>query len=81
MSARKFNTKANARNATVLKQVTSLRNTKQMSWKAIGQKLDIAPRTARRIFQEANGTGSHHGLLPGKGGRRPVQVVEEVAAA
>lgn len=51
------------------RKVTRMRNKDQMSWAEIGKALEIAPRTARRLFQEANGVGSHHGLLPGKGGR------------
>ena len=58
-------------------QVVRMRTKGQMSWAAIAAELDIAPRTARRLFQEKQGVGTHHGLLPGKGGRRPVQ---EVAA-
>ena len=72
MAARKFTTKTGARNGNVLKQVVNLRDKKEMSWAAIAAELDIAPRTARRLYQEKNGVGSHHGLLPGKGGRRPV---------
>ena len=72
MAARKFTTKTGARNASVTLKVTQLRDKKEMSWAAIAAELDIAPRTARRLYQERNGVGSHHGLLPGKGGRRPV---------
>lgn len=66
---RKFTTKAGTRSAKVLTQVTNLRDKKFLSWAAIAEQLDIAPRTARRIYQEKNGIGSQHGLLPGKGGR------------
>lgn len=77
---RKFTTKAGARNASVLKRVVSLRDNGENSWAAIADTLEIAPRTARRLYDEAKGQkGAHHGLLPGKGGRRPVQVAEEVA--
>lgn len=69
--ARKFATKTGARSGNTLKRVTSLRK-QGNSWATIAQRLGIAPRTARRIYDEANGEGSHHGLLPGKGGRRPV---------
>jgi hypothetical protein len=57
----------------VSRKVTSMRLKKGLSWAEIAKELEIAPRTARRIFQEKNGVGSHHGLLPGKGGRRPVE--------
>ena len=53
-------------------QVVRMRTKDQMSWADIAAALEIAPRTARRLFQEKQGQGSHHGLLPGKGGRRPV---------
>jgi DNA-binding transcriptional regulator YhcF (GntR family) len=38
----------------------------------IGNELGVAPRTARRLYDELKGAGAHHGLLEGKGGRRPV---------
>lgn len=56
----------------ITRKVTSMRNKRGLSWAEIAKELEIAPRTARRLFQEKNGVGSHHGLLPGKGGRRPV---------
>lgn len=77
-ATRKFATKAGTRNGNVLRQVTAMRNAGN-SWATIAAKLEIAPRTARRIFQEKNGAGSHHGLLPGKGGRRPVAKAEVAA--
>lgn len=77
-ATRKFANKAGARNGNVLRQVTAKRNAGN-SWANIATDLGIAPRTARRIFQEKNGPGSHHGLLPGKGGRRPVAKAEVAA--
>lgn len=68
MAARKFTTKSGARNGNVLVKVTQMRKAGQ-SWATIAAKLDIAPRTARRLYDEKNGAGAHHGLLPGKGGR------------
>lgn len=68
MAARKFTTKSGARNGNTLVKVTQMRKAGQ-SWATIAAKLDIAPRTARRLYDEKNGAGSHHGLLPGKGGR------------
>lgn len=71
---RKFATKTGSRNATILKRVVTMRG-KNNSWATIAAALEIAPRTARRIYDEAAGEkGAHHGLLPGKGGRRPVNV-------
>jgi orotate phosphoribosyltransferase-like protein len=65
----KFQTKAGERSSKVLKQVTALRN-KGMAWRAIAAQLEVAPRTVRRIFDEANGEGAHfESRLEGKGGR------------
>jgi orotate phosphoribosyltransferase-like protein len=65
----KFQTKAGERSSKVLKQVTALRN-KGMAWRAIAAQLEVAPRTVRRIFDEANGEGAHfQSRLEGKGGR------------
>lgn len=69
---KKFTTKTGARQANVLRKVVAMRDKRQLSWAAIAAELEIAPRTARRLYQEVKGAGSHHGLLPGKGGRRPV---------
>ncbi len=52
-------------------QVVRMRTKDLMSWAQIGEALEIAPRTARRLFQEKAGAHTHHGLLPGKGGRLP----------
>ncbi len=42
------------------------------SWAAIGKSLTppVSPATARRMYDSVKGAGAHHGLLPGKGGRR-----------
>ena len=66
-----------ARNKTVLKAVTAKRN-KGMSWAAIAADLEVAPRTVRRIFDEANGAGAHFASrVPGKGGRTRTAEVDE----
>lgn len=62
-------------------KVTNLRDKKQQAWAEIGAQLGIAPRTARRVYDELNGAGAHHGLLDGKGGRRPVVKPEAKPAA
>lgn len=56
------------------RQVVSLRN-KGGSWAEIAGKLEIAPRTARRLFDEAKGEGAHFASrVPGKGGRTRKEV-------
>lgn len=55
----------------VRKRVVSMRTKKLMSWADIAAELEVAPRTARRIFQEAKGEHQHHDHLPNKGGRFP----------
>lgn len=67
---RKFSTKAGTRQAKVMDRVVRLRDKNELSWVTIATELDIAPRTARRIYDERKGAGAHHGLLPGKGGRQ-----------
>jgi len=68
----KFATKDGARSKKVLNDVKRMRDINLMSWAAIGEKLGVAPRTARRLYNERAGReGMHHGLLPGKGGRTP----------
>lgn len=52
--------------------VVSLRDKKNLSWAQIGQQIGVAPRTVRRMYDEAKGEGAHYGLLPGKGGRTRV---------
>lgn len=66
------NKKFGAQRNNKRRSVVSMRDKRQMSWAAIAETLEVAPRTARRLYQEQKGTGTHHGLLPGKGGRRPV---------
>lgn len=61
-------------------QIVRLRTKENLSWAQIGTTLDIAPRTARRLFDEKMGDGAHVGLLLGKGGRRPAQVLDTVEA-
>lgn len=74
----KFTTKTTGkRNATILKQVTAKRN-KGASWAAIAADLQVAPRTVRRIFDEANGEGAHFASrVPGKGGRVRAMEVQD----
>ena len=59
----------------VRKRVVTMRTKKLMSWADIAAELEVAPRTARRIFQEAMGEHQHHDHLPGKGGRFPTTAV------
>lgn len=59
------------------RKVVSLRDKHQQSWAEIGEALDIAPRTVRRLYDEAKGEGAHHHYLPGKGGRRVQQDTSE----
>lgn len=66
---------ANAKQPTrkqIQTKVVNLRDKKAFSWVMIGNELGVAPRTARRLYDELKGAGAHHGLLEGKGGRRPV---------
>jgi hypothetical protein len=68
----KFATKEGGRSKKVLNDVKRMREINLMSWAEIGTKLGVAPRTARRLYNEKAGReGMHHGLLPGKGGRLP----------
>lgn len=53
------------------KKVYRLRTKGLLSWAAIAAELEVAPRTARTLFQEAAGTHQHHDHLPNKGGRFP----------
>lgn len=57
------------------KRVVTMRTKKLMSWAAIAAELEVAPRTARRLFQEAMGEHTHHDHLPNKGGRFPTTAV------
>lgn len=52
------------------KFVVTQRDTKKLSWADIAEVLGVAPRTARRMYDEVKGEGAHHGLLEGKGGRQ-----------
>lgn len=62
----------------VIKKVVRMRTKSLMSWAAIAAELDIAPRTARKLFQEGRGVHQHHDHLPNKGGRFPAgQFTEE----
>jgi hypothetical protein len=67
----KANTKFAGQRHNVRKRVVTMRTRKLMSWAAIAAELEVAPRTARRIFQEAKGEHTHHDHLPNKGGRFP----------
>lgn len=58
-----------ANRGTSAKSIVSMRDKKQMSWVQIAAAKGVAPRTARRLYNEVKGEGAHHGLLPGKGGR------------
>lgn len=58
-----------AKRGTIVTKVVRLRDKNHQSWATIGAEVDCAPRTARRLYDESKGTGAHHGLLPGKGGR------------
>lgn len=66
---------APASRESVVAQVVAMRNDQLLSWAAIGKVIGTAPRTVRRMYQEAQGAHSHHGLLPGKGGRLPAGFV------
>lgn len=55
----------------VRRKVVRMRTKDLMSWRDIAAALGIAPRTARRLFQEHVGEGQHHDHIPGKGGRFP----------
>jgi hypothetical protein len=66
---------------SVSQKVVNLRNVGLMSWAQIGAEVGVAPRTARRLYQESEGAHSHHGLLPGRGGRLPVGFVTTDEAA
>lgn len=54
-------------------KVVTMRDKQHKSWMTIGAELGVAPRTARRMYDEVKGEGAHHGLLEGKGGRSPVE--------
>lgn len=76
----KFTTKDGARQAAVVKKVVTLRDKKQLAWRTIAEQLEVAPRTVRRIYDEAKGEGAHFASrLEGKGGR--TRAAEAEAAA
>jgi hypothetical protein len=52
-------------------RVVRARDKQQKSWLRIADEYDVSPGTARRLYDEVQGTGAHVGLLPGKGGRLP----------
>lgn len=64
------NKKFGAQRGNVRSKIVRMRTKDQMSWVDIAGELNIAPRTARRLFDEKMGDGAHFGLLDGKGGRR-----------
>ena len=57
--------------SNAVKKVVSMRLNKFASWADIAAELEVAPRTARRLFQEKLGEHQHHDHLPSKGGRYP----------
>lgn len=71
-----------AQRAAMAKRVVALRHgkggtvaqPKGMSWAQCAAAVPGVggPAMARRLYNSVHGTGAHHGLLPGKGGRRPV---------
>jgi len=68
---RKFTTKDGERSKQTQKLVVQLRDGKQeLSWAAIAERLEVSPRTVRRIYDEVKGPDAHfESRLPGKGGR------------
>lgn len=67
------NRKFGSNRHNVARKVVRLRTKELLSWQAIADQLDIAPRTARKLFQERTGEHQHHDHLPSKGGRFPAQ--------
>lgn len=68
----KGNTKFGSQRHNKRRQIVSMRK-KGSSWAAIGTELDVAPRTVRRMFDEAQGVGAHFdSRVEGKGGRRRI---------
>lgn len=61
----------------VRRKIVRMRTKDEMSWAAIAEELEMAPRTARRLFQEHVGEGQHHDHLEGKGGRFPAGTVNK----
>jgi hypothetical protein len=58
-----------AKRTALAKAVVTMRTKQSKSWAQIATAKGVAPRTARRLFDEVKGEGAHHGLLAGKGGR------------
>lgn len=54
-------------------RVVRARDKQHKSWATIADDYDLSAGTARRLYDEVKGAGAHVGLLPGKGGRLPVQ--------
>jgi hypothetical protein len=81
-SMKKFTTTTGKRQPQVKAKVVSLRDKKGLAWRAIADELGVAPRTVRRLYDEAKGAGAHFASrLEGKGGRTQAQPqAEEVAA-
>jgi hypothetical protein len=77
---RVLNTSTGKRNPNERKRVVRMRDRDEMSWAAIAEALEIAPRTARRIYDEAKGDGAHFESRPLVGGR-PAPVREEASAS
>lgn len=68
-TAAKGNKKFGAQRNNKRRSIVAMRN-KGASWAEIGAKFEIAPRTVRRMFDEAQGEGAHFASrVPGKGGR------------
>lgn len=59
--------------ANMRRRIVKLRTKDLLSWKAIAEILEIAPRTVRRLFQEVRGEHQHHDHIEGRGGRFPAQ--------
>lgn len=57
---------------SLAQQVVRLRDKQHLSWNDIGETVDRAAATCRRLYDELKGEGAHVGLLPGKGGRLPI---------
>lgn len=71
------NKKFGGQRGNIRSKIVRLRDKERLSWAAIATELDIAPRTARRLYDEKKGAGAHYGLLEGKGGRRKADTAGE----
>lgn len=65
------NRKFGSNRHNVARKVVRMRTKDLLSWAEIAAQLEIAPRTARKLFQERTGEHQHHDHLPSKGGRFP----------